>query len=128
VLSKPEFLAYQASFVGYWAGDFQLTVGLVVCEGAMVCVQMESRATLKSGKVYQQQYHQFFEVAGSRIVTYKTYFDTHHFVQCFSGGEAILGQPERSTNLFDHSLDVRVQSVGSEWQGKLNRAIDRLEG
>jgi ketosteroid isomerase-like protein len=111
VMSKQEFLDYQSSFTQYWAGEWSFAFGPVIAEGGRVSVQAESRVRMSNGKIYQQFYHQYFEVRDDLIAVYKTYFDTHHFVECFSGNEPILGQPTRWTNLFD----VREES---DWSGR----------
>lgn len=50
-----------------------------VTEGDQVAMEVESRATLKNGRLYNNEYHMLFKVnAQGRIALVKEYYDTYH--------------------------------------------------
>jgi hypothetical protein len=60
-----------------------MTVKGLVAEGDGVAAEVESYGELKSGRVYNQEYHTLITVRGNQISAVKEYLDTHHVVATF---------------------------------------------
>jgi ketosteroid isomerase-like protein len=105
VMTREEYLALQAEFFARVEGGWTNRMGPIVAEGNRVSLQAESSVRLTNGKTYNNQYHLYFEVRDDQIVTYKSYLDTLHYAEVFSGTDPILGAAPRHTNLFDVPAD-----------------------
>ncbi len=68
----------------YRAGALRITPSSMIAEGDRVACEATSHAELQSGRVYANEYHFLFEVAGDRIRRVREYSDTHHMLETFS--------------------------------------------
>jgi uncharacterized protein len=59
-------------------GPLQMTVLDPIGEGERVAVEVESRAELRNGRQYRQQYHFAIGFRDGKIVAVREYLDTHH--------------------------------------------------
>jgi ketosteroid isomerase-like protein len=53
----------------------------MVAEDDKVSAEVESKATLKSGVIYNNNYHFLIKVSGRKIVSVKEYLDTKHVAE-----------------------------------------------
>ena len=63
---------------GEMKDGLRMKVKGMVAEGDKVAVEVESRADLKNGRVYDQQYHVLIEIRGGKIAAVHEYLDTQH--------------------------------------------------
>lgn len=68
----------------YVEGALRITPVSMISEGNRVAVEAESHAELVDGRIYANQYHFLFEVAGNRIRQVREYSDTQHMFETFS--------------------------------------------
>lgn len=68
----------------YRAGALRITPSSMISEGDLVACEASSHAELQDGRVYANEYHFLFEVAGDRIRRVREYSDTHHMLETFS--------------------------------------------
>ncbi|MFS0736650.1 nuclear transport factor 2 family protein [Sphingomonas sp. 1P06PA] len=68
----------------YRAGALRITPSTMIAEGDLVACEAESYAELQDGRVYANQYHFLFQVAGAHIRRVREYSDTHHMLETFS--------------------------------------------
>lgn len=68
----------------YRAGALRITPSTMIAEGDRVACEADSFAELQDGRVYANQYHFLFEVAGERVRRVREYSDTHHMLETFS--------------------------------------------
>lgn len=101
VLTRDEYLSSFGGFTDLLAGEFVTTFGPVIAEGNRVAVQMESSVPLRDGRIYNNQYHIYFEVEDGRIVVLKGYMDTLHFAAALGELADLPAGPPRFTNLFE---------------------------
>jgi hypothetical protein len=65
--------------------DFKFVVHSKLCSGNRVAVEAESFATTPDGRLYNNRYHDLFEVAGGRIRAAREYYDTKHTAEVMLG-------------------------------------------
>jgi hypothetical protein len=59
----------------------------MIAEGDRVAVEAESFAELTNGKVYNNRYHFFFELADGKVTKVREYMDTAHAREIFLDSE-----------------------------------------
>ena len=59
-------------------GPLRMTVKSTVAEGDKVAVEAESRGQLRSGRVYNQEYHALMTIRDGKIAAVREYMDTEH--------------------------------------------------
>jgi ketosteroid isomerase-like protein len=67
----------------YVEGGLRITPDAMIAEGPIVACEAQSYATLTNGRVYANQYHFLFEVAGDQIRRVREYSDTQHMLETF---------------------------------------------
>ena len=65
----------------------RFTLRGMVAEGDKVAVEAESRGRHASGRIYSNDYHFLFELAGGRIRRLKEYIDTERVTDILCGGQ-----------------------------------------
>ena len=58
----------------------RMTVKGAVAEGNKVAVEVESKGTLRNGRIYNQQYHVLMELREGQICAVREYLDTQHVI------------------------------------------------
>jgi ketosteroid isomerase-like protein len=59
-------------------GPLRMVVKSTVAEGDKVAVEAESRGQLRSGRVYNQEYHALMTIRDGKIAAVREYMDTEH--------------------------------------------------
>ena len=67
----------------YVEGALRITPDAMIAEGPIVACEARSYATLTNGRVYANQYHFLFEVAGEKLRRVREYSDTQHMLETF---------------------------------------------
>jgi ketosteroid isomerase-like protein len=67
----------------YVTGALPITPTRMICEGDLVACEAESRAELKSGRVYANRYHLLFRLIDGKVAEVKEYMDTQHAIDTF---------------------------------------------
>jgi uncharacterized protein len=95
------------------AGPFTMSIGTVTAENERVLLEAESRVTLKSGEIYNNQYIWAMTVEDGRVVELKEILDTLHMYRLLDGEETRGIGEERTNNLFSVPSEVVEGRIAS---------------
>lgn len=68
------------SMMSQLESGLDVTVKDVIAEGDRVALEVESRGTLKNGRIYNNQYHFWMRIRDDRVVEVHEYLDTQHVI------------------------------------------------
>jgi uncharacterized protein len=77
----------------------KMNVNNVIAEGDQVALEVVSYGELKSGLIYDQQYHVLMRIREGKIVSIREYLDTQHVKQVWFASEC-----ERNQKLLEHAF------------------------
>lgn len=83
VESRDAFFAKAATFRRAMPDGLELEATGWTVDGDRVAVEMESRAVIANGKIYENQHHFLFVFDGDRIRTVKEYMCSYHAIETF---------------------------------------------
>ena len=81
--SKDEFAQLVAGVADSAEQGIRVTGTLLTAEGDRVAMEADSYGPMKSGKVYNNQYHFLHILRGGKIETVREYLDTEHVTAIF---------------------------------------------
>ena len=81
--SKAEFSALVHGIAGSTEKGIQVTGTVLTAEGNRVAMEADSYGPMKSGKLYQNQYHFLHILRDGKIEVVREYLDTEHVTAIF---------------------------------------------
>lgn len=81
--TRDQFLEAVGEIAGQFAEGPKLKYHSLTAEDDRVCVEMESFATLKNGRKYNNKYHALITLKNGLVAGFKEYNDTKHAIDTF---------------------------------------------